>query len=757
MTFSALQWRQLMKIMFAEIAFEVPKSIGAEVFTYIVPEKFAEQIVVGKKVVVPFGRAKRRGIVVGLTDTYVGKYALKSIIHVSNKLPMMSEEYVRLAFFIANYYHASLIKVLKLFIPDTVLNGSEKLPVKWYISMDGNYDENLLKRAPKQQEFIRSLQENLNKTKQKSINLELLNTSIPKQTVRALEKKGIISIEEKIEFSSPTFAVKERKYNSKVVLSEAQKDVINDILGKSTESAEKGFSSKTFLIHGITGSGKTEIYMEIIKKMLEQGKGAIILVPEIALTPQTIQRFKVKFPGILAVWHHKLSNTEKYYEWMRMRNGEAKVLIGSRSALFQPIQDLGVIIMDEEHEMSYKQDNDPRYHARDVAKKLCEFTGASLILGSATPNITSYFEAQEGRAHLYSLDERFSETGLPPVSIVDMRNELKNHNYSMFSKQLQMEIGRTLEQKNQAILFINRRGAASAILCRNCGWKAVCPRCDIVMTMHRKGQIVGKESLLCHYCGFTMNVPEKCPECGSRALKPLGGGTQKVMQELAFMFPKARLLRADKDTTSGKDALGQIYNSFKNHEADILIGTQMIAKGWDIPNVRLVGIILADIGLNMPDFMAEERIFSVLTQVGGRAGRDKIPGTVILQTYSPDDPTFSYVEQHDFRGFYGREIQKRQDYKYPPFVHLAKITFVHANLELVKAKMNGLKIFAENIIKQKKLEVELLGPAPNTIPKIYHKFHYHILLKANEISQLQELINSLSLNEFRVDIDPIGF
>lgn len=728
--------------MFADIALDVPKALQTELFTYKVPAKYEATIKPGQKVVVPFGKIKKRGIVISLKNSYDGGYTVKSILQVSST-NLLTEQQVRLAIWIHQYYHASLMKVLKLFIPESILSGTQKEPIKLFVKLKTMFREEDIKRAPKQLEFLRAL-----KTYGGEGFIDDISPKTAKQTVRALEKKGLLTVEERVVYSSPTFSVKSQKKRS-FDLSEAQKNIVHAITQAGNE--------KPFLIHGITGSGKTEVYMELIDFCLQHNQGAILLVPEIALTPQTIQRFKNKFPKALAVWHHKLSQGEKASEWMRLKRGEAKVMIGSRSALFQPVQNLGIIIIDEEHETSYKQDQEPRYHARDVAIRMSQIFGCKVVLGSATPNITSLHNTEEKTYVRYALTERFGSSGLPPVSIVDMKYELKNRNYSMFSKKLQIELGRTLEQNNQAILFMNRRGAASSVVCRSCGWKASCPHCDIALTMHRVGQIVGKEKLLCHYCNYSIPVQVVCPECNSKHVKPLGGGTQKVVQELSFMFPDARIVRADRDTTKTKNALGEIYEQFKNHEADILVGTQMIAKGWDIPNVRLVGIMMADIGLNMPDFMAEERIFSVLTQVAGRAGRDSVPGVVVLQTYAPDNPTLLHASKHDYHTFYEYEIEKRKEFQYPPFTHLTKITLVGPNELKVQGLINQKKTEIEHVITQLKLPIELLGPAPNTIPKIYHKYHYHILLKSQNVAPIHTLLENVDLSAFRVDIDPLGF
>jgi len=498
------------------------------------------------------------------------------------------------------------------------------------------------------------------------------------------------------------------------------------------------------LLHGITGSGKTEIYLRVILDVLENDKQAILLVPEIALTPQLVGYFAASVPkDQIAVLHSNLSEGEKLTAWERIHSGEVKLVIGSRSALFAPARDLGVVILDEEHEWNYKNDQTPRYHARAVAMQIVEKTGAKLILGSATPSLESYFFAKEGRIQLLELPDRIGESKLPEVSIVDLRNELKRENFSPFSQLLEEKIREKLEKKEQVILLLNKRGYSSAIVCRDCGFVLECEHCSLSLTFHSK-----INRCICHSCGATKTPPVKCPNCSSAAIRFLGSGTQKIEEELPKLFPRARILRADRDTTTLRGSHQKIYEEFRDGKADILIGTQIIAKGLDLPNVSLVGVLLADIGLHIPDFRAAEKTFSLLTQVAGRSGRGAKKGEVIIQTYSPENPAIRAARTHDYRKFYAEEIAERKNGGWPPFQKVVKFIFVDTNEGNAR---RAAESFAKKLKDAGEKKVWL---APALIAKLHNKFHFHVIWKGGDPRKLFEKVELPE--KVRIDVDPVN-
>jgi primosomal protein N' (replication factor Y) len=511
--------------------------------------------------------------------------------------------------------------------------------------------------------------------------------------------------------------------------------------------------SEVFLLHGVTGSGKTEIYLQALAEAINSGKRGIVLVPEIALTPQTIERFASRFPGRVAVLHSQLSIGERYDEWQRIRRGEADVVIGPRSAVFAPQPDLGLIILDEEHEWTYKQQDTPRYDARRVAVKLAELRGAVVLLGSATPDVESYYHAETGEYRLLQLPERvtpYENTPLPEVEVVDLREELKAGNRSMFSRSLSEAIQRAMKGNEQVMLFLNRRGAASYIQCRDCGFVLKCRRCDVPLTYH-----LDEEMLVCHQCNYRTKVPDVCPQCRSRRIRFLGTGTQKLEQEARAAFPKARLLRWDSDTTGKRDAHRQILEKFRNHEADILIGTQMITKGLDLPRVTLVGVVSADTALNLPDFRAGERTFQLLTQVAGRAGRGPLGGQVIIQTYSPEHYAIRAAARHDFAGLYRKEIEYRRELRYPPFTELASLTYVHRNDEACQREAERMKKLLVSEINTRGVSgTGIIGPAPAFVHRLRGRYRWQIVLRG---SALSSFLSDIPIPQgWIIDIDPVG-
>jgi len=513
-------------------------------------------------------------------------------------------------------------------------------------------------------------------------------------------------------------------------------------------------SPSVFLLHGVTGSGKTEIYLRALAEFVAQGKRGICLVPEIALTLQTIERFASRFPGRVAVIHSGLSLGEQFDEWHRIKEGGCDVVIGPRSALFAPQPDLGLIVIDEEHEWTYKQsDKSPRYHARDVAIKLAELTGAVVILGSATPDVETFYRAQQGEYQLVEIKERITPYGpspLPEVEVVDLRDELKAGNRSLFSRSLTQAMTEALAHHEQVILFLNRRGTATFVQCRDCGFVFRCSHCTASLTYHS-----ATRKLVCHHCRYSVTLPVECPQCLSHRLRFLGIGTQRVEEEVRHFFPQARILRWDRDVTSGRRAHEELLNKFRAHEADVLIGTQMVAKGLDLPQITLAGVISADTGLNLPDFRAGERIFQLLCQVAGRAGRGFTPGRVIIQTYSPEHYAIRAASKHNYLTFYAQEINYRRKFGYPPFSQLAGLTFSHTNeIACLEEAERMSRLLAAEKDRRGMPDLRLIGPVPAFVPRVRGHYRWQLVLCGTGLNDF--LTDMAFPRGWVVDMDPVG-
>ncbi|RME85704.1 MAG: primosomal protein N' [Caldilineae bacterium] len=536
-------------------------------------------------------------------------------------------------------------------------------------------------------------------------------------------------------------------------------------LGRPGRAAQAEGAPPVYLLHGVTGSGKTELYLRALQWAVECGRQGIVLVPEISLTPQTVRRFASRFPGRVAVVHSRLSDGERYDTWQRARRGEIDVVVGSRSALFTPFPALGVVVVDEEHDTAYKQMRTPRYHAREAAITLAGLCGAVTLLGSATPALESRYRAEKGRYVLLTLPRRIMGHGaakqagegaaapvamqeLPPVTVVDMRRELREGNRSMFSRALKASLQRVLARGEQAILFLNRRGAATYVFCRDCGYVLACPRCSIPLTHHR-GDV-----LICHHCNYRTSRPRVCPTCGSRRFREFGAGTQRLIEALQAEFPQARPLRWDRDTTGGKSSHEAILQDFVEHRADVLVGTQMIAKGLDLPLVTLVGVLNADVGLFLPDFRAGERVFQVLTQVAGRAGRSALGGEVIFQTYHPDHPAILAASRHDYQAFYHHEMRFRQEQAYPPFARLTRLVYVDSNEERCERECRRV---AEALQRRAQAlwgrELDMVGPAPAFFRRERNRFRWHLMFRGEDPAAL--LAGVKLTPNWRIDVDPV--
>jgi len=571
--------------------------------------------------------------------------------------------------------------------------------------------------------------------------------------VTALVNKGLVAVQQ-IEVRRDPLSYLGITQSYPLTLTKAQESAFKSIQSSLLEVAKGHASPTVFLLHGVTGSGKTEIYLQALAEVVRMGKRGIVLVPEIALTPQTIERFSSRFPNKVAVLHSKLSLGEQFDEWQRIREGEFDVVIGPRSALFAPQPKLGLIVIDEEHEWTYKQhDKSPRYHTRDVAIKLAELTGAVVILGSATPDVETFYHAQRGDYCLLQLPERVTPTQsspLPQVEVVDLRDELKAGNRSLFSRSLSQAITKAVAGREQVILFLNRRGASTFIQCRDCGFVLRCRRCEVPLTYH-----LTEDILTCHQCNYRTPVPQLCPQCLSRRIKFLGVGTQRLEQEAGHTFSQARLLRWDSDTTRGKYSHQEILNKFRSQQADILIGTQMVSKGLDLPQVTLVGVVSADTGLNLPDFRAGERTFQLLSQVAGRAGRGPLGGQVIIQTYSPEHYAIQAAAKHDYALFYDKEIDYRRRLHNPPFTRLASLVYTHTNDAFCQREAERMKrLIIEERDSKGIADLSIIGPAPAFIHRLRGRFRWQLILRGSDPSAFLQPM--LIPQGWAINIDPVG-
>ncbi|ENZ01735.1 primosomal protein N' [Clostridium thermobutyricum] len=703
-------------------------------FTYKVKEDMADKIQIGHRVRVSFGSIKGylQGYVIGLSTEFNGNYKLKSINKILDEEPILRREDILTIDFLRERTLCKYIDAIRLLVPTGITRGVKEKK-KTVITLGRELDSTFKEKESYKElySFIKN-NEGLTKSeiKNKGFSTYILNNSI---------KNGFLKTEEETVY----------RYNDRIyekdeekVLTEEQKNALDII-----ENTNK----KGILLHGVTGSGKTEIYMNLVRKTLDSGKGAIILVPEISLTPQMIERFKSRFGKEVGLYHSRLSEGERFDEWNRVRDGKCKLIIGARSALFLPMNNLGLIIVDEEHESSYKSETNPKYQTREVCEYLSYMYDCKYILGSATPSIESYADALVDKLQLVELKNRVYEKKLPQMNIVDMREELKVKNLSMFSRKLYKEIKLALENKKQIILFLNRKGYSTFISCRSCGYVFKCPKCDISMVYHKEGY------LTCNYCGMVKKEVKTCPKCSSKYVKFFGAGTEKVEAEVKKYFKEARILRMDRDTTKNKGSYEEIYNSFKNGEADILIGTQMITKGHDFKNVHLVGIMAADMSANIPDYRAGERTFQLITQVAGRAGRGEKRGVVVVQTYNPENSYIQYAKDGNYKKMFKEELTIRKLMNYPPFGRIVYIKGISKDEEKLNVFMK--KLYLE--IKKENLEnVDILGPSKCIIGKVRDFFRYQIIIKGKivykEILNLKENLYKLNksvYNDIRISID----
>lgn len=798
---------------YAQVIVDVPTMQTDQPYTYLVPDEWQAVIECGMRVEVPFGEGNRhiQGFVTALpTELAESTLSLKSLIRVIDLAPVVNQELLQLADYMKDVTFSFKINCLQTMLPAAMKAAYQKKfvlldedhPVKeTYFSQSNEIDWDVIEAAgaltlfkrlreqsivelrylvkekvnKKMIRYVKSLvttdnyfvfKEQLrpNALRQHQL-LEQLKTT-PRETVtfyrekellsthlKTAEKNGWLSFEEVESYRDP-FANHDFPKTLPWQLNTEQQQAVSRIL-----AAEAQGEATTFLLEGITGSGKTEVYLQSIAEILNKGKTAMMLVPEIALTPQMVQRFKSRFGKAVAVLHSGLSQGEKYDEWRKIERGEAQVVVGARSAVFAPLQKIGLIIIDEEHEATYKQEDTPRYHARDLAIWRSQYHHCPVILGSATPSLESRARAQKKRYELLYLTQRAHENAqLPSVTIVDLKEEYAQKNTSTFSHLLQEKISNRLQQKEQIVLLLNRRGYSSFMMCRDCGYVLPCPNCDISLTLH-----MDVKKMRCHYCGHQEKIPKNCPDCQGEKIRYYGTGTQKVEEELQALFPSSRILRMDVDTTRKKGAHEKILKAFEEQEADILLGTQMIAKGLDYPNITLVGVLNADTALNLPDFRSSERTFQLLTQVSGRAGRGAKPGEVIVQTFNPEHHSIVLAQAQDYEAFYQQEMILRHQSGYPPFYFTVKITISHPAEQVVAKKSYQI---AEQLKNGLSPESRILGPTPSGIARIKNRYYYQIILKYKHEVHLHRMLREIletSQSEQRknlyvsIDYEPLNF
>ncbi len=824
--------------MIAKVIVDVPSRETDRPFDYKVPAEMEKWVEVGSRVGVPFGGRTLQGFVTQLAeDSAIEGKRLKAIAELLDGVPPLLPDLVELAKWISEKYCCSWTVALQAMIPAALKGKAERLVgiadaaaaarllppelLKWMGAAGEQVKlEALLARYPEQGLAVKAALVEGSLTEQTMIRdrlsvrtvltvsvpsdeaavragldalparsakqRELLaymleqDGSLPLQTllaeaggsaasVRSLAEKGLLMLREE-EMQRDPYAGRDFERTQPLPLTTSQ----SEVFGRIAEAVEAG-ESKTMLLHGVTGSGKTEVYLQAIQHSLERGKQAIVLVPEIALTPQMVERFKGRFGDAVAVLHSRLSNGERYDEWRRIRSGKVQVAIGARSAIFAPFSQIGLIIIDEEHESSYKQDEAPKYHARDVAVRRSRQHGAAVVLGSATPALETYAAArraplQAGQSSsLLPMPERVGGRPMPSVTVVDMREELKDGNRSMFSRLLHRSLADRLERGEQSVLLLNRRGHSTFVMCRSCGYTAACPHCDISLTFHQKSR-----ALRCHYCGHAEQAPSECPSCSSEHIRYFGTGTQKVEEELAKLFPGIRVIRMDVDTTTEKNAHEKLLKQFGERKADVLLGTQMVAKGLDFPYVTLVGVIAADTSLNLPDFRAAERTFQLLTQVAGRAGRHHLEGQVVVQTYAPEHYAVETAKRHDYEAFVTEELRHRGAMSYPPYCRLILITMSHEQLPLLSAASErfaaGLRELAEHEGVLLPLgsgfarAMEVLGPVASPISRLKDRYRFQCVIKYRGNLDASALVRRALASfmegsasrqvQFGIDVDP---
>lgn len=719
--------------MVCECLVELEHVFIDKTFTYKINKEQLPLLKVGMRVVVPFGKQTLEGFVLKIYENkdVSLENKLKEIISIVDTYPILNEELLTLGKYISKTTLCSLMTSYQAMLPKA-LKAKKKVNMTpkydTYICINYGMYNNDIKFNASQEKILELLKEN------KKVKKEVLN-KISVSSVNTLLKKNILLEEKEENYRYNLINEEKIKFN----LNEEQQKVYKEIFNSIN-------TNETFLLYGVTGSGKTNVYMKVIEDVIKNNKTAILLVPEISLTPQIIKRFTSYFSNI-AVLHSGLSDGEKYDEWRKINEGKVNIVIGARSAIFAPLKNIGVIIIDEEHSQTYKQENSPRYNAIDIAKERCKYHNCPLILGSATPSLESFARAKKNVYKLLELKNRYNNNTMPKVEIIDMNKEFKKAS-GYFSNTLIDQIKETLERKEQVILFLNRRGYSSFLTCSSCGYVEKCPNCDISLTYHKSSNM-----LRCHYCGYATKRKKLCPKC-QEEFKDYGIGTEKVEEELKSLIKDAKIIRMDVDTTTTKNAHAKIINSFLEEKYNILIGTQMIAKGLDFPNVTLVGVLNADIGLNFPDFRSSETTFSLLNQVLGRSGRGNKEGKVLIQTFNPEHYAITYTKNHDYLGFYNEEMKIRKILKYPPYYYICSIKIISKDYNLAsKSSYDVVNYLKQNI----KNEI-ILGPSVCNVFKLNNNYRFQIIIKYKDVNNILEYLNNIEHHYFnkkdiKVEID----
>lgn len=741
---------------YADIIIDISHENLDKTYQYLIPEEYRTQATIGAPVKVSFGKGNRiiNGYIVGLSDEpKIDKDKIKPITEVVEDATVIESHLIYLAHWIKESFGGTMNEALKTVIPvKKVVKAVEEKRLILNVDIDmanDLYDEYKKKSYKARVRLLEAL------IGENSLDYTLVTNklNISRSTINDMVKLGVIKLETKEVYRNPINQVQE--VYKQLVLNDEQQYIVDNII----EDYIHGIRS-TYLIHGITGSGKTEVYMELMAHVIGQGKQVILLIPEIALTYQTVQRFHRRFGDRVSILNSRMSQGERYDQSLRAKNKEIDLVIGPRSALFTPFPDLGLIIIDEEHETSYKSETTPKYNSVDVARMRAQLTNSSVVLGSATPSLESYSRSMNGEYRLFTISKRAKEAILPKVWIVDLREELKNKNKSIFSERLKALIADRLAKNEQIMLFLNRRGYAGFVSCRSCGHVMKCPHCDISLTSHYNGR------LLCHYCGYDEALPKICPTCGSKYIAAFGTGTQKVEELVKREFPEARVLRMDTDTTRKKGSYSRILSQFAAHKADILVGTQMIVKGHDFPMVTLVGIIAADLSLHVGDFRASERTFQLLCQAAGRAGRDALRGEVVIQTYNPEHFSIVTAAEGDYEGFYRQEMLYREMMDYPPAAHMLLVLISSKEEKRAEDASNLLGEAVKEMFINEKIEGQLIGPAAAVLSKVKDYYRRVLYIKHKDYSTLIHIKNYLEgyinytgqLGEcsFQFDFDPIN-
>ena len=707
-----------------------------KVFDYFVPEKLEKIIKIGDRIKIPFGKgeALKEGFVFEIKEE--SKFANKYVYSIEKD--GLSEERMILAKLMSRMYFCNIFDCIKLMLPPgtttNIIENRVKDKVGNFVYLNKDVEdieediENGTIKSPKQIRVLEFLKENDGVF---ISDLEII-ADVSRAIIKTLEKNNYVYLAEESIERNP-FALKEVPRDSKLELTYEQQIAFNEV-NKKIENSK----FDEFLLYGVTGSGKTEVYLQLIESALKKGKTAIMLVPEISLTPQMVNRFLARFGNCISVLHSKLSIGERYDAFQKIKKGESKIIIGARSAIFAPTENVGILIIDEEHDMSYKSDMTPKYNAKDIARYICKKNNAPLLLGSATPDVNTFHNTETGKIKLLKLTKRANNSNLPSVEIVDLREELAKGNKSMISEKLKNYIEENIKNKRQTILFLNRRGFSTFVMCRDCGFTAKCKNCNITLTYHKN-----RNKLKCHYCGFETNNITTCPVCKSKNIKYFGAGTQKLEEEIKKIFPEVTTIRMDVDTVTKKNSHEQILEKFKNENIDILIGTQMVVKGHHFPNVTLVGVIAADSSLNIEDYRAGERTFQILTQVAGRAGRENLPGKVVVQTYNKDNYSIEYAKKQNYDLFYRSEIIMRKTLNYPPFCDIIQFS-INAKTETDVIKVSKY-IYAElkKEFESIKNNVIIYEPVPAPIDRIKNKYRWRILLKCRFNNNIINMINNI--------------